>query len=591
LFKIIEGSNLSEEELFFDGSVETAIFAGTEQFEEIISWVNTRKNQIIKFKLTGAWGPEERLLSAEGIFLKNWRGDVFTDDIYLLLTRARVDMDTGEIFCPRFLHIHRGMTTKVLGIKRVSSKGPQTFETILLENAFNRDLHDANFFTQSDFPIAVKWSSDFIQTFHVKIIVEGLLHISRRKSVRCVITGIVRHCQDEDIFVEIQDAVNLDNPKDQSLAEFVKIAWLFRVSQKFKGPNWVEPNYTYIELTQDIQTSSDALTIRNLSVSFGSKQVLNKVAFELLQGKILGIIGESGAGKSTLMKSILGEIDYLGKILVFGIDAHETKVIAPSIGYVPQDLSMQYERFNPLENILAFASQFNLPQELVLQRGKKILEELQLTLSAPVEDLSGGQKRRASIAIALAHNPKMLFLDEPTSGLDPKTRFELWRYLDIINKEYGTTVVVISHYLDEIEFCDSAAIFLNGIGMWDFGTPEQLKQSIPGKGLALEITLENVSMRSVQLLEDIDGVEFVIQRGERLRLLSDLPSVELAEKALEILDHNKIPIHSVEFKVQIDMVDYFTYISRQRDIQLGWDHGRPKFSKDKYTERQMSANE
>ena len=169
----------------------------------------------------------------------------------------------------------------------------------------------------------------------------------------------------------------------------------------------------------------------------------------------------------------------------------------------------------------------------------------------------------------------MLFLDEPTSGLDPKTRFELWKYLDIINKEYGTTICVISHYLDEIQFCDQAAIFLNGVGMYDFGSPRELKASIPGRGLALEITLESVKTRSVKILREIDGVEFVIQRGERLRLLSDLPSDVLAEKALAVLDHEKIAVHSVEFKVQIDMIDYFTFISKQRDIQLGLVEGQP----------------
>lgn len=76
----------------------------------------------------------------------------------------------------------------------------------------------------------------------------------------------------------------------------------------------------------------------------------------------------------------------------------------------------------------------------------------------------------------MVHNPYLIFLDEPTSGLDPLARYELWNYLDLINKEYGISLVVISHYLDEIEYCDKACIFLRGIGFYDFNSPQGLKR-------------------------------------------------------------------------------------------------------------------
>lgn len=95
----------------------------------------------------------------------------------------------------------------------------------------------------------------------------------------------------------------------------------------------------------------------------------------------MGIIGESGAGKSTTVKAILGEVDYSGEILVFGIDAHDTKAIAPFIGYVPQDLSRMYQNFNCLENIVAFGRQYGVPDELLIQRGKKFLQIWVLDMS------------------------------------------------------------------------------------------------------------------------------------------------------------------------------------------------------------------
>ena len=161
----------------------------------------------------------------------------------------------------------------------------------------------------------------------------------------------------------------------------------------------------------------------------------------------------------------------------------------------------------------------------------------------------------------MVHNPYLIFLDEPTSGLDPLARYELWDYLDLINKDYGITLCVISHYLDEIEYCDKACIFLRGIGFLDFDSPVGLKEKLPGKGLALEITLEKVSLNAVQIMKQMEIVDFVIQRGERIRLLSKAPSEILAEKSLAILKKNNITIHSISFKVNVDMVDYFTYVS------------------------------
>ena len=146
-----------------------------------------------------------------------------------------------------------------------------------------------------------------------------------------------------------------------------------------------------------------------------------------------------------------------------------------------------YQRFNLLENIVAFGRQYGIPDDILIQRGKKILEDLNIehVANQTVEELSGGQKRRASIAIAMVHNPQLIFLDEPTSGLDPLARYELWEYMDLINKEYGITLCVISHYLDEIEYCDKACIFLRGIGF----KPLPYKIFTNAFGTAAELTI------------------------------------------------------------------------------------------------------
>jgi hypothetical protein len=115
--------------------------------------------------------------------------------------------------------------------------------------------------------------------------------------------------------------------------------------------------------------------------------------------------------------------------------------------------------------------------------------------------------------------------------------------------------------LDEIEYSDKACIFLRGIGFYDYNSPDGLKKSLPGKGLALEVTLEEVSLDAMDLLKEVEGVEFVIQRGERIRLLSNISSSILFQRVSEKLEKNHIAIHSIEYKVEIDMVDYFTFVS------------------------------
>ncbi len=142
------------------------------------------------------------------------------------------------------------------------------------------------------------------------------------------------------------------------------------------------------------------------------------------------------------------------------------------------------------------------------------------------------------------------------------TRFSLWRFLDRVNKIFGITLIVISHYLDEIEYSDKSAIYLKGIGFFDYASPAELKQKLPGKGKAIEISLSEIELRAPKILEKIEGVEAIIQRGGRIRLLSDSNLEELALKAEDALKEEKIDIYRVQSDVNVDIMDYFTYYSK-----------------------------
>ncbi len=309
----------------------------------------------------------------------------------------------------------------------------------------------------------------------------------------------------------------------------------------------------------------DVVATRNLTVTIKSgKKLIENVSFSLKEGEMLAIIGESGAGKSTTVKALIGDIPSTGVCRIAGIDSRQTQKVRHFFGYCPQDLSYMYETFTPLENIIAFGKQYDIPEWQLIQRGKTLLRDfgvLEKGNSASSE-LSGGQQRRVSIAIALAHNPRVLLMDEPTSGLDPDNRSELWRYLTFINQEYGTSIIVITHYPVEAEFCDKVAVFMRGKSLVAYGTPARLKESMPSRGFAVGIVLNDVDPRARETLEAVEGAKFVLQRGELLKIFTDEPLEVIAEKCVSALKEKGIGVKIVKTKSVADMVDFYIAITR-----------------------------
>ncbi|TFG99517.1 ABC transporter ATP-binding protein [Candidatus Thorarchaeota archaeon] len=309
----------------------------------------------------------------------------------------------------------------------------------------------------------------------------------------------------------------------------------------------------------------DVVATRNLTVKIKSgKKLIENVSFSIKEGEMLAIIGESGAGKSTTVKALIGDIPSTGVCRIAGIDSRETQKVRHFFGYCPQDLSYMYDTFTPLENIIAFGKQYDIPEWQLIQRGKTLLRDFGVLEkgNASTKELSGGQQRRVSIAIALAHNPRVLLMDEPTSGLDPDNRSELWRYLNFINQEYGTSIVVITHYPVEAEFCDKVAVFLRGQSLVAYGSPARLKESMPSRGFAVGIVLHEVDPRARETLEAVEGAKFVLQRGELLKIFTEEPLEIIAERAVIALKEKGIGVKIVKTKSVADMVDYYIGITR-----------------------------
>jgi ABC-type multidrug transport system ATPase subunit len=223
-----------------------------------------------------------------------------------------------------------------------------------------------------------------------------------------------------------------------------------------------------------------------------------------------------------------------------------------------------YDTFTPLENIIAFGKQYDIPEWQLVNEGKTLLRDFGILEKGnqPTNELSGGQKRRVSIGIALVHRPKVLLMDEPTSGLDPDNRNELWHFLDYINQEYGTSMIVITHYPIEAEFCDKVAVFIRGKSLVSFGKPSSLKETMPSKGFAVGIVLEEVDPRARKTLEKVEGAMFVLQRGELLKVFTEEPLEVVAERCVTALNEKEIAVKIVKTKAVADMVDYYIAITR-----------------------------
>ena len=299
-----------------------------------------------------------------------------------------------------------------------------------------------------------------------------------------------------------------------------KIKIIFEIGKKF--------NVAYL-------TKFPAIYCENLNVYAGGKLIVDSVSMQLEHGEILGVLGASGAGKSTFVKALLGMRKFIGINQIYGLDVKKySKKMRPIYGYVPQDLSKIYQNFTTFQNIIYFGKQYNLSDKEIKSRAKRILRSLEIEdkMYEKVKNLSGGQKRRVSIAIALIHNPIIVWMDEPTSGLDPVVRENLWLTLTKINEQFNTTLIVITHYPEESRFCHKVAIFGRNRGMIDFGKPKNLLTQLPGEGRKIELYFNDVKINVVERLESIDGIDYALENkaGTDFSLFADLDLNTLYKK-------------------------------------------------------------
>jgi lipooligosaccharide transport system ATP-binding protein len=270
------------------------------------------------------------------------------------------------------------------------------------------------------------------------------------------------------------------------------------------------------------------ITATGLTKRYGDLAAVAGIDFDVAPGESFGLLGPNGAGKSTTMRMV-GAVSSRtgGELRVLGLDPEtHGPEIRSQLGVVPQEDNLDTE-LRVRDNLIVYARYFGIPRAVCARRADELLTFAQLEdkARAKVDDLSGGMKRRLTIARALVNEPRVLMLDEPTTGLDPQARHVLWDRLFRL-KERGTTLVLTTHYMDEAEqLCDRIVVVDKGVIMAE-GSPAELIRQYSTREV---VEVRFGSDHNAAAAEQLDGL------GERVEVLPDrvLIYVDDGEAALE----------------------------------------------------------
>lgn len=240
------------------------------------------------------------------------------------------------------------------------------------------------------------------------------------------------------------------------------------------------------------------IEVKDLRKTFASDgkavNAVNGINLTVNSGEIFGFLGPNGAGKTTTMRMLTTLLKPTsGKATIAGFDLfRQSDMVRIHIGYVSQTGGLERSA-TTRENLVLQARLYGFSKAQAEHRAQELITALQLGEFADrlVETYSGGQRRRADIALGMVHKPKLLFLDEPTIGLDPQSRAHIWQEVKNLRNQ-GTTIFFTTHYLDEADmFCDRIAIVDHGMVV-AIGTPEELKREIAAD---VHVSLDDVFLR------------------------------------------------------------------------------------------------
>jgi len=278
---------------------------------------------------------------------------------------------------------------------------------------------------------------------------------------------------------------------------------------------------------------------RHLTKRFGGFTAVDAVDFDVRTGESFGFLGPNGAGKTSTMRMIACSSPITdGDLSVIGMDPRrQAPQIKSRLGVVPQIDNLDAE-LTVRENLEMYARYFEIPRQLAKQRTDELLDFVQLSERAndQVDPLSGGMKRRLTIARSLVNDPEMVILDEPTTGLDPQARHLVWERLYRL-KQRGRTLIITTHYMDEAEQLCDRLVVMDKAKIVAEGSPRDLITRYSTREV-LEIRVAEAARTTLN--GQLDGI------ADRIEELPDRTLLYVAdgERALEEVRQRNIPLES-----------------------------------------------
>ena len=295
----------------------------------------------------------------------------------------------------------------------------------------------------------------------------------------------------------------------------------------------------------------NAIEVNSLTKKFGSSKAVDNISFTVEEGEIFGFLGPNGAGKSTTMMVLTTLLKPTsGHALVGGYNVvSEAKKVREKIGYVQQEISVD-EFLTGRENLYLHARINQIPNDLIKSRIDDVLELVELGEKKDQATLtySGGMRKRLDIANGLLSRPSVLFLDEPTVGLDIQTRRKIWGYIKKIRKDFGMTIFISTHYMEE------ADNLCNRIGIIDHGkiqvidTPKSMKSAIGNEIISFNLVDGKADQDT--LIDQISKIEFVkeVKNKQDLITVFSTKSNEVIPKIFQASTNLEMRINSLTLK-------------------------------------------